>query len=181
MQSTTVMQDRNNAKPSLSLIIYNISKYNNIRALFQVGLAFGCQTIYVVGQRTFDTSLQAKDLPLPVKEAVEAGRLTIVRFEKYKACLDHLRSNNIRLLGVEIHEDAKLVQDWYSEQDTALIMGNEGQGLSLAQMRDCDGLVRIPQYGGGTASLNVYVAASIVLQDYHAWLRTRETSGGDVL
>jgi hypothetical protein len=50
----------------------------------------------------------------------------------------------------------------------ALIMGNEGTGLSDKLMEKCRrNFVRIPQYGRGTASLNVYVAASIVLSQFY--------------
>lgn len=46
---------------------------------------------------------------------------------------------------------------------------DQGQGLSEKQMRLCDGFVYIPQHGPGTASLNVTVAASIVLHQFAVW------------
>ncbi|KIZ04106.1 hypothetical protein MNEG_3846 [Monoraphidium neglectum] len=45
----------------------------------------------------------------------------------------------------------------------------QGQGLSEKQMRLCDAFVYIPQYGAGTASLNVTVAASIILHHFALW------------
>lgn len=42
----------------------------------------------------------------------------------------------------------------------------QGQGLSAKQCEICDFFVYIPQYGCGTASLNVTVAASIVLHQF---------------
>ena len=53
----------------------------------------------------------------------------------------------------------------------AFMMGNEGSGMSSKQMSICDGFIRISQYGGGTASLNVSVAAALVLHRYHHWMR----------
>ena len=54
----------------------------------------------------------------------------------------------------------------------------QGDGLSPQQEAICDGFVYIPQYGPGTASLNVTVAASIVLHSFALWAgyqeRTRE-------
>jgi len=49
---------------------------------------------------------------------------------------------------------------------TAFMMGNEGQGMTSKQMAICDGFVRIEQYGGGTASLNVSVSVGVVLQRF---------------
>ena len=43
------------------------------------------------------------------------------------------------------------------------------QGLSSTQKRACDAFVYIPQYGAGTASLNVAVAASLVLHHFAVW------------
>ncbi|BBG93251.1 tRNA/rRNA methyltransferase SpoU family protein [Prunus dulcis] len=53
-----------------------------------------------------------------------------------------------------------------------------GTGLSAKELEICDFFVYIPQYGGGTASLNVTVAASIVLHQFGVWAgfpeRTRD-------
>jgi hypothetical protein len=38
----------------------------------------------------------------------------------------------------------------------------------------CDAFVYIPQYGAGTASLNVTVAASIILHNFAVWARFPE-------
>lgn len=54
------------------------------------------------------------------------------------------------------------------------MLGNEGAGLNERQMKLCDSFVYIPQYGTGTASLNVAVAASIVLHNYALWAGYKE-------
>lgn len=55
-----------------------------------------------------------------------------------------------------------------------LPLNPQGQGLSAKQLALCDGFVYIPQYGAGTASLNVAVAASIVLHHFALWAGYRE-------
>lgn len=59
--------------------------------------------------------------------------------------------------------------------------GAQGQGLTTKQIGLCDSFVYIEQYGAGTASLNVAVAASIVLHHFALWAgyeeRQREASG----
>jgi tRNA G18 (ribose-2'-O)-methylase SpoU len=42
-------------------------------------------------------------------------------------------------------------------------------GLSAKQMKHCYNFINIHQYGGGTASLNVSIAASIVMQQLFQW------------
>ena len=50
----------------------------------------------------------------------------------------------------------------------------QGTGLSQGQVRLCDAFVYIQQYGPGTASLNVSVAASIVLHHFALWAGYQE-------
>jgi hypothetical protein len=58
----------------------------------------------------------------------------------------------------------------------------QGQGLNERQLALCDSFVYIPQYGPGTASLNVAVAASIVLHHFALFagypVRQREVGWG---
>lgn len=46
--------------------------------------------------------------------------------------------------------------------------------MSQNQMAICDSFVYIPQYGAGTASLNVACAASIVLHHFAVWAGFQE-------
>lgn len=52
----------------------------------------------------------------------------------------------------------------------------QGSGLSDTQLKLCDKFVYIPQHGQGTASLNVTVAASIVLHHFAIWAGYSESS-----
>jgi hypothetical protein len=79
-----------------------------------------------------------------------------------------------RILGVEIDDSAAPVTSHPFTGPTAFLLGNEGQGLSARQLALCDGLVYIPQHGPGTASLNVSVAAGIVLHHFATWARLPE-------
>lgn len=163
--------ESSNSCPSANmyLVICNISKRNNVRSLFVTAAAFGCKGVFVVGQKSLDTSPDGPDIPLSIKEYLKEGKMSVQRFAKWWEFVDYIKTQNIRLIGVEIHSDAKPIDAYFDNVDTAFLMGNEGQGLSEKQMSSCDGFVRIPQYGNGTASLNVYVACSIILQRFNQW------------
>ena len=47
--------------------------------------------------------------------------------------------------------------------------GNEGDGMSEEEKSICDHFVYIPHFGNGTASLNVTVAASVVMYNFALW------------
>lgn len=172
------------AIPKLYLVICNISKKANVKALLLTAAAFGCQGILVVGQKKFDmdpqNQQQQHDLPKKLLHHIQSGQLPIHRFDKWEDCIHFLQERSIFLIGVEIHPEAQTIDDFLnqsnknSRKDMAFVMGNEGQGLHPKQMKSCQAFVRIPQYGAGTASLNVYTAASIILHRVHEWKRTHE-------
>merc|ERR1740138_1406780 len=54
------------------------------------------------------------------------------------------------------------------------MLGNEGIGMSPAQIDACDYFVYIPQHSSATASLNVAVAGAIVLHHFAIWSGLQE-------
>ena len=170
-QGGTTNKDNTNNKAKCYLIITNISKKPNIKSLLLLAAAFGCEQVFVAGQKKFDFTPEGKDLPHQLKNMVRNGHMDVVKFDRLDECIAHIKSMGVSVLGVEIDEKARDVEGEPFEGDTAVMMGNEGQGMNEKQMSLCDGFVKIAQYGGGTASLNVYVAASIVLHRFHHWAR----------
>lgn len=164
--------------PRLYLVICNIQKITNVRALMMTAVAFGCCQVLLVGQ---DRNASKGDhfVPKPFQLAIEQGRIRLQHFLKWKDCVDFLQQNSIQVIGVEIDETSVVLDDAYEppKGDCAILMGNEGQGIHPKHLQACQGLIRIPQYGVGTASLNVNVAASIVLYRFHTrWKKRCETS-----
>jgi tRNA G18 (ribose-2'-O)-methylase SpoU len=75
-------------------------------------------------------------------------------------------TGRIPIIGIEIDPASISLEKQPFRTSTAFMMGNEGQGMTSKQMAICDGFVRIEQYGGGTASLNVSVSVAVVLQRF---------------
>mmetsp|Transcript_17522 Transcript_17522/g.17469 ORF Transcript_17522/g.17469 Transcript_17522/m.17469 type:complete len:121 (+) Transcript_17522:230-592(+) len=61
-------------------------------------------------------------------------------------------------------------------KSTAFILGNEGTGLSDIEKSICDYFIYIPQYRSNTESLNVSVAAGIVLSHFAHFANFVESS-----
>lgn len=129
--------------------------------------AFNVKEVCLVGSRQFNT------FGSHGSEAYVAYR----HFNTLEECCEELKSKHgCEIIGVEITDTAKPVHThpWYGP--VAFMLGNEGTGLNDRQMRVCDSFVYISQYGAGTASLNVAVAASIVLHQYAIWAGYQERS-----
>ncbi|CAI5735564.1 unnamed protein product [Hyaloperonospora brassicae] len=160
------------ATPRHYLILNNVQKIKNLKNMLVSASAFGVKEVFVVGQKTFDLQEQEPFL--------SSLSCQVTRLATLKGCRAHCKERGIRIIGVEIMQTAASVADHPFRGDSAFIMGNEGSGMNSAQVAICDDFVYIPQHGGGTASLNVTVAASIVLQSFALWAKLPMTTSSGV-
>mmetsp|Transcript_3 Transcript_3/g.5 ORF Transcript_3/g.5 Transcript_3/m.5 type:complete len:235 (+) Transcript_3:159-863(+) len=153
--------------PEMVILVYDLQKKKNIGTIIRSAVAFGVSKMLVVGQRrnlkTFGHQ-RTKDF------------MKFIYFEKFDEAVEYLKSNGFTIFGCEIAEGAKSVVSHPFTGNTAFIFGNEGNGLNKKAMKACDKFIYIPQYGHGTASLNVAVAASIVLHHFSVWAKYEESS-----
>ncbi|HAH44855.1 MAG TPA: 23S rRNA (guanosine(2251)-2'-O)-methyltransferase RlmB [Planctomycetaceae bacterium] len=73
------------------------------------------------------------------------------------------KKNGINIVGTAM-QASEMLTEYNFQQPTAVIVGNEGTGISPELQAECTNLVRIPQQGR-TESLNVAVSASILLYE----------------
>ncbi|KZV52238.1 hypothetical protein F511_41264 [Dorcoceras hygrometricum] len=152
------------------VVVHNIAKRHNVGTLARSATAFGVEEMILVGRRDFNAF-------------GSHGSTSHVRFRNFPSlslARSFLKERDCDICGVEITDGARAVNDHPFRKSTAFLLGNEGTGLSDKECEICDFFIYIPQYGGGTASLNVTVAASIVLHHFGVWAgfseRAREGS-----
>jgi len=151
--------------PECYLIQHNIGKKHNIGTLARCATAFGVTSVLLVGSRQFNA----------FGAHGSAEHVDFKHFPTLQACRQWLKEEkDCQIIGVEICDGAKSVAGHPFSGPTAFLLGNEGQGMSENQMAVCDSFVYIPQYGPGTASLNVACAASIVLHQFAVWAGYQE-------
>jgi tRNA G18 (ribose-2'-O)-methylase SpoU len=172
-QDKPTLLHQSNGVVRLYLVIVNIGKFQNVRAMVHAAIAFGCTEILLVGQ--------AKNSERLLERASDGHDATICKrlrqFINWKDCMDYIQSKKIYVIGVEIDKQSQLLDDEYFEKhvppsdDIGILLGNEGQGILPKYLKECSALIRIPQYGAGTASLNVNVATNIILHRFSLWKR----------
>lgn len=155
MEADPALRNDTAGLPERYVVITNISKKNNVKFLINAAAAYKFQVI-LVGWKNEEDLHVSPETPYITLDTLD--QLT-----------QYLRERNIPLVGVEIIDGAQSVMDSPFTQSIAFMPGNEGTGLSKRQKLISDSFIYIPQYGVGTASLNVYVATTIILHQFNLW------------
>ena len=163
--------------PSSHIVVSNLQSGGNIGNILRSASIFGCEECIVVGQKRHRLTGE------------HGSRLDLRRCHMWShiEAKEYLHERGVRIYGIEIMTNASPIMKYDPEtgvvhfpfdrqwQGAAFVMGNEGNGLSIKQREICDEFLYIPQTrggrsdGGGSASLNVACAATVILQAYCMW------------
>lgn len=145
---------------SIVLVNRGVSKKSNVGTLLRSMTAFDSKELGWVGSAHRFSTFGAQGT---------AGFTPLRRFDTLDKARKYYSGKGCDIIGVEITDDAKPIQSMPFKRDTVFLLGEEGHGLRPEELAICDSFVYIPQYGPGTASLNVVIAASIVLHHFAVW------------
>jgi tRNA G18 (ribose-2'-O)-methylase SpoU len=148
-------------RQSLTLVVCpEIANAENLGSLFRIAAGFGADAI-VLGERSADPFW---------RQCVRVSMGTVftlptVRSHSLLADLRRLQEEwGVRVVGTVLSERAEALATFQRDAKTAVLFGNEAQGLDEATIAACDRLLTIPMKLG-TDSLNVAVAAGIVMYE----------------
>ena len=139
------------------LIIDGLQDPGNLGTIIRSAAAFNFETI-ILGDNTVDLY---NDKVIRASE----GMLFNVNFIKKNVvnAITELKSLNYKILGTDVKKGVSITK----KDHIAIIIGNEGAGLSSDIKKMCDELVHIPMKDD-CESLNAGVAASILMYEvYH--------------
>ncbi len=88
-------------------------------------------------------------------------------------CINNLRENGYEIIATTPHNDSCVLQEYDITKKSAFFFGVEKEGLSKEVMENADGFLKIPMVGF-TESLNISVAAAIILQNMHDKLKASD-------
>jgi 23S rRNA (guanosine2251-2'-O)-methyltransferase len=144
----------------LLVILDGVEDPHNLGAIIRTAHAAGANAVVVPERRA-----------APLTETVDkaaAGALEylpIVRVTNINQTIERLKQRHFWIYGLDERGDQVYDQVDFA-MPTAIVLGGEGKGLHQAVQKHCDVLVRIPM-AGAVSSLNVSVAAGIVLFEWH--------------
>ncbi len=140
------------------IVAEGITDPHNLGAIIRTAEALGAQGLVIPQRRASGiTSVVAK---------VAAGALetfSVARVVNLSRALEDLKSSGFWIYGTAATA-SQPVDSVQFDGAIVLVIGAEGEGLSLLTQRSCDALVSIPLQGS-TSSLNASVAAGMVLYE----------------
>lgn len=151
-----------------TVAIEDIYQPHNASAVVRSCEIFGIQDLHIIQNKyKFYASNQ-----------VAKGAQKWLDFSLYKekdtnntlACIDNLRSKGYKIIATTPHDNSCVLQDFDITQKSAFFFGVEKQGLSKDVMENADAFLKIPMVGF-TESLNISVAAAIILQSMNEKLK----------
>lgn len=146
----------------LGLMLFNLNGDMNIGMSIRTAVILGCSDVYVVGRRKFDRRPE-----VGARNYIQIHRLATVApsfFEENKLLPIFVEQGGqpLETFSFKFYLPGKLPEGW----KVVLVVGSESHGLpqSLLQALNAP-IISISQYGI-LRSLNVSIAASIVLYEY---------------
>lgn len=146
------------APSPLLIVLESIQDPGNLGTILRTGEAAGITGVIMGGETT--------DIFHPKTIRATMGsvfRVPFVQVRHLKGSLEHLKRKGIRIYAA--HLSGETYYDGVSYQEgTALLIGNEGNGLSEDVVRMADKLLKIPMEGR-VESLNASVAATLLMYE----------------
>jgi len=143
----------------LVLVLESVTDVRNLAAISRSALVFGVDAIVITAKKS--AAIGGDAVKISAGAILE---IPICREKNMISTLEKLHSTGIKVLSTALDQNSKLLQNVDLNQPIAIVMGGEGEGITLETKRSSDELVIIPQVSDFD-SLNVSVAAGIVLYE----------------
>jgi 23S rRNA (guanosine2251-2'-O)-methyltransferase len=148
------------ASGGLHVILDGVEDPHNLGAIVRTAHAAGATAVVIPERRAAGlTDTVARSA------AGALAYLPVVRVANISRALEELKKHGYWIYGLDQSGVHRYDQVEFTAP-SALVLGGEGRGLHQNVARHCDFLVSIPMAADGVASLNVSVAAGVVLFEW---------------
>ncbi|MGJ5813742.1 23S rRNA (guanosine(2251)-2'-O)-methyltransferase RlmB [Paludibaculum fermentans] len=146
-------------RPGLLVVLDGVEDPHNLGAIVRTAHAAGATAVVIPERRAVGlTETVAK------AAAGALALLPVVKVNNINRALETLKQHGFWIYGVD-ERGKQNYSDTEFTNPAAIVLGGEGRGLHEQTRHHCDFLIRIPM-AGQIASLNVSVAAGVVLFDW---------------
>jgi tRNA G18 (ribose-2'-O)-methylase SpoU len=146
-------------QPQLFVAVEGLSSAENLGGLVRNCVAFGASAL-IVGETCCSPYL---------RRAVRGSmgtifKLPVIETESLQKTIRFAQSRGVRVIAAHPHADCQNLSAAHFVDDSVIVLGSEGQGLSLEILNLCDEAVAIPM-ANEVDSLNVADAGAVLLYE----------------
>ena len=155
----SVDEFKRSEKIPVIVVMDNIRSMHNVGSVFRTADAFLLEAIYLCGYTAQPPHRDINKTALGATETV-----TWKHFATTVEAVKELQSNDYKVYAIEQVESSISLENFSitSDEKTAVVFGNEVEGVQQEVIAMCEGCIEIPQLGM-KHSLNISVSAGIVL------------------
>ena len=157
---------------SLVVVLDGVEDPHNLGAILRTADAAGADGLVIPERRAASVTGTVTKASAGASEHLPIAKVTNIA-----RTVEELKERNIWTVGLD-ERGSQTYDALDYNMDCALVLGAEGKGLHDLVKRKCDFLVSIPMLGK-VSSLNVSVAAAVVLYEIVRQRRARESSSGE--
>jgi tRNA (guanosine-2'-O-)-methyltransferase len=143
----------------LTVVLEDIYQPHNASAVLRSCDAFGIQDVHII--EVENKYRINPDVALGSSQWLSLKRYPMGEYGRH-TCLDELKKAGYQLAAATLRPQSIALSDFKPEQATAILFGNEENGLSEQVHEQADVYLQIPMHGF-TQSLNLSVSAAIIL------------------
>ncbi len=164
---------RRRSEPPLILILDVIQNPQNLGTLLRTAEAVGVHGVIIPQRRGVEVTQAVVNASSGASE-----HLLIAQVVNLVAAMTELKEHEVWITGLDNLPEARPLDQADLSGATALVVGNEGEGMRRLVRESCDFLVKLPMRGQ-LDSLNAAVAGSIVLYEILRQRGERRETAGE--
>ncbi len=154
---------------SVIVLAHNIRSTHNVGAIFRTAEGLGVEEIICSGYTPYPSTQQDSRLPHlrdKITNQIHKTALGAENLVRFRVCieppLDELRKQGYRIVALEQNSRSLPIQSYIAAPKTALLIGEEVNGIDSSILDRCDDIIEIPMVGH-KESFNVSVATGMAL------------------
>lgn len=152
-----VEADSKNEKPFI-VILDGIEDPHNLGSIIRTAVCAGAHGIIIPKRRAV-----AVNSTVNKTSAGAVEHIKIARVNNINETIKYLKEKDVWIYGTDIKATKYYTEEKYNS-GVAIVIGNEGEGISQLTQKNCDFLIKIPM-SGKLDSLNAAVSAGIVMYE----------------
>lgn len=149
-----------NEKPFI-IILDSIEDPHNLGSIIRTAECTGVHGIIIPKRRAVPVNSTVAKTSVGAVEY-----MNIARVNNLTETIKYLQENGVWVYGTVMDGKSVYTDEKYDDSGVAIVIGNEGEGMSKLVKENCDFLVRIPM-SGKINSLNASVSAGIIMYEVY--------------